>query len=460
MLNHNNQLRQRNTTTIDPHNPSQTSETHEVTTETSISNESSDREPHQELSTGQETTPNEPETELNHQEKDQEQTEEEPLCRICLSGRDDEDPSLGRFIQPCLCRGTMANIHVGCLQRWRITSPSPKSFYRCDQCGYRYKLRRAKIAGLAENSVILGAVTFTVFFILVIVSGFISNWLLESYSQIAPIESHWDSGLGPFSYDSTGKIVGEVVGEAVRVLNSKLHVDGTRSTKKMGSTPVRKSKLVKESQSENEVSKLKPIQTDENGDHTYRYVRGKEAKKSEQEPVNTAYSNRASPRTHPASTPTTTSAKSENEELENEEEQESGNILQTILNKIFNKLELLIKHVIKGLAFIGVMSFFQLAMSVTLFSPWNFGIRNSVLRMMRSSSNTRTTSNGRVSGTDPNGIGSLLLLIFVLLGVLKAIQSVWNLVRNSSQWALRKIEDGVLDRFFTLRILILQKHLT
>ncbi|POV95683.1 hypothetical protein PSTT_16102 [Puccinia striiformis] len=418
MLNHNNQLRQRNTTTIDPHNPSQTSETHEVTTETSISNESSDREPHQELSTGQETTPNEPETELNHQEKDQEQTEEEPLCRICLSGRDDEDPSLGRFIQPCLCRGTMANIHI---------------------------------AGLAENSVILGAVTFTVFFILVIVSGFISNWLLESYSQIAPIESHWDSGLGPFSYDSTGKIVGEVVGEAVRVLNSKLHVDGTRSTKKMGSTPVRKSKLVKESQSENEVSKLKPIQTDENGDHTYRYVRGKEAKKSEQEPVNTAYSNRASPRTHPASTPTTTSAKSENEELENEEEQESGNILQTILNKIFNKLELLIKHVIKGLAFIGVMSFFQLAMSVTLFSPWNFGIRNSVLRMMRSSSNTRTTSNGRVSGTDPNGIGSLLLLIFVLLGVLKAIQSVWNLVRNSSQWALRKIgRRSRRSRFFLI----------
>jgi hypothetical protein len=89
----------------------------------------------------------------------QEAEEEEPLCRICLSGRDDGDPSLGRFIQPCLCRGTMAFIHVGCLQRWRITSPSPKSFYRCDQCGYRYKLRRAKIAGLAENPAILGGVT-------------------------------------------------------------------------------------------------------------------------------------------------------------------------------------------------------------------------------------------------------------------------------------------------------------
>ena len=52
-----------------------------------------------------------------------------------------------------------------------------------------------------------------VFFILVIVSGFISSWLLESYSQMTTLESQWDSGLGPFSYDSTGKIVGEVVGE-------------------------------------------------------------------------------------------------------------------------------------------------------------------------------------------------------------------------------------------------------
>lgn len=85
--------------------------------------------------------------------------EDDPLCRICLGGRDDEDSSLGRFIQPCLCRGTMAFIHVGCLQRWRLTAPSVRSFYQCDQCGYRYKLRRAKAAGLAENKMILGCVT-------------------------------------------------------------------------------------------------------------------------------------------------------------------------------------------------------------------------------------------------------------------------------------------------------------
>lgn len=65
--------------------------------------------------------------------------------------------SLGRFIQPCLCRGSMAYIHVGCLEKWRRMS-TLRCFYQCDQCGYHYKLCRAKVAGLAENKMVLGCV--------------------------------------------------------------------------------------------------------------------------------------------------------------------------------------------------------------------------------------------------------------------------------------------------------------
>ncbi|KAA1091134.1 hypothetical protein PGT21_026534 [Puccinia graminis f. sp. tritici] len=457
-------LRQRNTKTRN--HDHQTDEHHALSNQ-SITNHDLPSPPSEQQALSQEETSQDPTTigasttstsetaKESNEEEAQQADEEEPLCRICLSGRDDDDPSLGRFIQPCLCRGTMAFIHVGCLQRWRITSPSPKSFYRCDQCGYRYKLRRAKIAGLAENPAILGGVTFMVFFILVILSGFISSWLLESYSQITTLETHWDSGLGPFSYDSTGKIVGEVVGEAVRVLNSKLHVDDTRSrTRKAGTTPVRRSKLVTQSQRENEVSELKPIETGEKEEHTYRYVRAKAKKKGQEasssEPI-AIYSTRPTTTTKRRRSSTGQLSRrqkkedDDDEDDDEEEEEEPGNILQSIVSKLLSKLEALIKHTIKGLAFIGVMSFFQLAMSVTLFSPWNFGIRNSVLRMMRSGSTTSRTSAGRAAAADPNGIGSLLILIFVLLGVLKAIQSVWKFVRKSSQWALRKIEDGVLD---------------
>jgi uncharacterized membrane protein len=204
------------------------------------------------------------------------------------------------------------------------------------------------------------------------------------------------------------------------------------------------------------VSELKPIETGEKEEHTYRYVRAKGKKKGQEasssEPI-AIYSTRPTTtrRRHSSSGQTTTTNRRQKKEDDEEEEEEDdddeapGNIIQSIVSKLLSKLEALIKHTIKGLAFIGVMSFFQLAMSVTLFSPWNFGIRNSVLRMMRSGSTTSRTSAGRAAAADPNGIGSLLILIFVLLGVLKAIQSVWKFVRKSSQWALRKIEDGVLD---------------
>lgn len=230
---------------------------------------------------------------------------------------------------------------------------------------------------------------------------------------------------------------------AVRVLNSKLHVDGTRSSRSTGTTPIRRSKLVTQAQAESQISKLKPLQTAESEEHTYRYVRAKGGNGQERssEPI-AVHSIRPSKRTD-GTDHSWSMSKREDEENEGESSEEPMHIFQRIMMTVFSKLEVLIKHTIKGLAFIGVMSFFQLAMSVTLFSPWNFGIRNSVLRMMRTGSTSRTSA-GRAAA-DPNGIGSLLILIFVLLGVLKAIQSVWKFVRKSSQWALRKIEDGVLD---------------
>ncbi|KAG0224613.1 hypothetical protein BGX31_007928 [Mortierella sp. GBA43] len=38
---------------------------------------------------------------------------DERQCRICLGGVDDED-TLGRLISPCLCKGSMKYVHVGC----------------------------------------------------------------------------------------------------------------------------------------------------------------------------------------------------------------------------------------------------------------------------------------------------------------------------------------------------------
>eukprot|EP00967_Tisochrysis_lutea_P097161 scaffold142637_cov37-Tisochrysis_lutea.AAC.3 len=63
-----------------------------------------------------------------------------PCCRICYGM--DNDCDEGPLFRPCLCRGTMAWVHMECLDRWRHTSVNPRSFYRCDQCHFEYRLGR------------------------------------------------------------------------------------------------------------------------------------------------------------------------------------------------------------------------------------------------------------------------------------------------------------------------------
>ena len=51
-----------------------------------------------------------------------------------------------RLISPCLCSGTMRYVHVDCLNNWRSRAPTARSLFRCDQCGYEYRVQRTKIA--------------------------------------------------------------------------------------------------------------------------------------------------------------------------------------------------------------------------------------------------------------------------------------------------------------------------
>lgn len=157
--------------------------------------------------------------------------DDEPLCRICFldASASIEEPSLGRLIQPCLCRGTQARVHVGCLQRWRRTSASRASFWKCDQCGFRYQLRRTKIAGLAENRWAKGGVTLVVFLLLVTIAGYIAGYLVEASVVRGDYEdtvspqtfagSSWTDlwgysfGMGYGYYDTSGRLMGDALGE-------------------------------------------------------------------------------------------------------------------------------------------------------------------------------------------------------------------------------------------------------
>ena len=56
-------------------------------------------------------------------------------CRICF----EEETEDNIFINPCLCRGTSKNVHINCLNEWRLTSDNIACRYQCSECKYYYK---------------------------------------------------------------------------------------------------------------------------------------------------------------------------------------------------------------------------------------------------------------------------------------------------------------------------------
>ena len=103
---------------------------------------------------------------------------EESQCRICFGGVEDQ-ADCGRLISPCLCSGSMRYVHVGCIQQWRGTGRNKKAFMECTQCGFRYRLRRTRILGLASSKPILFVTSVIIFLTLALLVGSILHWMLH-----------------------------------------------------------------------------------------------------------------------------------------------------------------------------------------------------------------------------------------------------------------------------------------
>ncbi|KAJ9111336.1 hypothetical protein QFC20_002627 [Naganishia adeliensis] len=121
--------------------------------------------------------------------------EDEPQCRICFGGPSDE-PDCGRLISPCLCSGSMRHVHVGCIQQWRGTGRNKKAFMECTQCGFRYRLRRTRILGLASSKPILVATSILLFLTLSLLVGSILHWMLHFKSFRRIVTGPYGDNLG------------------------------------------------------------------------------------------------------------------------------------------------------------------------------------------------------------------------------------------------------------------------
>ena len=97
-------------------------------------------------------------------------------CRICFDG---EDRELGKLFRPCLCKGTQAYIHEGCLEMWRKNANNRINFYQCPTCKYNYRISRVWFAHLLINPVFVMCLTG----ISITVSVIIVAWFIRFFAM-------------------------------------------------------------------------------------------------------------------------------------------------------------------------------------------------------------------------------------------------------------------------------------
>ncbi|KJA29399.1 hypothetical protein HYPSUDRAFT_127596 [Hypholoma sublateritium FD-334 SS-4] len=141
-------------------------------------------------------------------------SEQEKQCRICLDGVEAEK-EVGRLIRPCLCRGSISYVHIGCLQRWRNESTSNSAFFQCPQCRYQYRFARTRIVGLATNPIAIGAISALLFTCIVMMASFVTTFFMSAFEEPSN-QSYY--GFYSYWYISPFQVAQDLVTAAFRVI--------------------------------------------------------------------------------------------------------------------------------------------------------------------------------------------------------------------------------------------------
>ncbi|KAL8286760.1 hypothetical protein RQP46_004288 [Phenoliferia psychrophenolica] len=273
--------------------------------------------------------------------------ENDHMCRICFDGEDEE---LGRLFSPCQCRGTSRFVHVVCLDRWRTASAGANE----------YRLRRTKIAALAQNKFTLLFSTSILFMLLIYLAGFVANGLLYA------VEKRTQSLTGsPFEdiFVSDYVIVGEGLREAADFFGKTVDKTGWKAV-------------------------AAPSDDDDDLDAG-----------------ESSWFRRLS-----------SSGKSR-------KEKRKPPLVRRVL-----------EHFIKGFSLVGIGAFFQTFLATALVGP--FGLRHSLFRAVRPN---------RRNGDNETSFSQIVIVLFVLVGVVKAVQSTFKFVQWGTKKALTHVEGMVLD---------------
>lgn len=105
------------------------------------------------------------------------------------------DPSSGRLIRPCKCRGSQKYVHEGCLQAWRHSDAAygARTFWECPTCKFKYRLERMRWSRVITSTLTQIVITFAIMLATVFLFGFVAdpiiNLYLDPYETITSIPS-------------------------------------------------------------------------------------------------------------------------------------------------------------------------------------------------------------------------------------------------------------------------------
>ena len=87
------------------------------------------------------------------------------------------DPTSGRLIRPCKCRGSQAYVHEGCLQEWRHADPSygRRTFWECPTCKFQYRLTRMKWSRWLTSTTLQIVITLSIMLTTIFIFGFVAD---------------------------------------------------------------------------------------------------------------------------------------------------------------------------------------------------------------------------------------------------------------------------------------------
>ncbi|KFY30361.1 hypothetical protein V494_08180 [Pseudogymnoascus sp. VKM F-4513 (FW-928)] len=94
-----------------------------------------------------------------------------------------EDPTSGRLIRPCKCKGSQSYVHEACLQGWRHADPSygRRNYFECPTCKYTYRLERMRWSKWIGSTMAQIVLTLLILWATVFLLGFVAEPIIKLY---------------------------------------------------------------------------------------------------------------------------------------------------------------------------------------------------------------------------------------------------------------------------------------